>query len=126
MASEGKKILVVDDDADFVEIEKTILEEAGYSVLAAYSGSECLEIMQREIPDLIILDIAMTKEYEGTNVAQSLRDREETRTIPILVVTSKPLYSIYPDEEWYPTDDFINKPIDRAVLLEKVEKLIKS
>ena len=119
------RILVVDDDADFVEIEKKMLESAGYAVETAYSGQECIQQIKERSPDLLLLDIAMTKPYEGVDVAQFLRDHKETGDIPIIVVTSKPIGSIYPEDMWYPTDEFISKPVDRQELLEKIEKLLK-
>ena len=119
-----KKVMVVDDDADFVEIEKTILEAEGYDVVVAYNGSECLKKVKQDKPDLIILDIQMTTEYDGVNTAQYLRDHEELSDIPIIVVTSKPIYSIYPDDEWYPTDEFINKPVDKEQFISQVKRVM--
>jgi len=119
------KVMIVDDDEDFVEIERTILEAEGFEVMVAYNGKQCIEKVQDTRPDIIILDIQMTTEYDGVNAAQYLRDHQDTSDIPIIVVTSKPIYSIYPDEEWYPTDEFINKPIDRSDLIEKVKKALK-
>lgn len=119
------KVMIVDDDEDFVEIERTILEAEGFEVMVAYNGKQCIEKVQDKKPDIIILDIQMTTEYDGVNAAQYLRDHKDTSDIPIIVVTSKPIYSIYPDEEWYPTDEFINKPIDRSDLIEKVKKALK-
>jgi CheY-like chemotaxis protein len=119
------RILVVDDDADFVEIEKQLLESEGYAVEAAYNGQECIQQIKDRAPDLILLDIAMTKAYEGVDVAQFLRDQKDTSDIPIIVVTSKPIGAIYPEDMWYPSDEFISKPLNKQDLLEKVQKLLK-
>lgn len=118
------KILVVDDDPDIIEIEKAILETEGYDVAVAYNGDECIESIKQEKPDLIILDIMMQTAYEGANTAQILRENTNTNDIPIIVVTSMPIYSIYPDNQWYPTDDFINKPIERSQLIAKVKQYL--
>jgi len=120
-----KTVLVVDDDSDFVEIERSLLEFEGYKVDVAFNGDECLKKVRQNKPDLIVLDIMMKLEYEGVIVAQYLRDQKETRDIPIIVVTSKPIYSIYPDDEWRPTDEFINKPIHKNDFLEKVREVLK-
>jgi len=119
------KILVVDDDSDFVEIEKKILESESYEVLVAYNGKECIEMIGQERPDLILLDIAMETGFAGLDTAQFLRQRKETGDIPIIVVTARPIGTIYPDDAWYPTDDFVSKPVDKYELLQKVERALK-
>lgn len=119
------KILIVDDDADFIEIEKVVLQKEGYDIAVAYNGEECIQKVDEDPPDLIILDIAMQTSYEGADVAQVLRDRQDTRHIPIIVVTSKPVQSVYPEDMWYPTDVFLRKPVDRYELIEKVNNILK-
>jgi len=119
------KVLIVDDDADFIEIEKTVLQKEGYDITVAYNGEECLQKVDEDPPDLIILDIAMKSAYEGADIAKILRDREDTRNIPIIVVTSQPVHSVYPEEMWYPTDVFLRKPVDRYELVEKVNTFFK-
>ncbi|MFC1813966.1 two-component system response regulator [Thermodesulfobacteriota bacterium] len=120
------KILIVDDDADFIEIEKVVLQKEGYDIAVAYNGEECIQKVDEDPPDLIILDIAMQTSYEGADVAQVLRDRQDTRHIPIIVVTSQPVQSIYPEDMWYPTDVFLRKPVDRYELIEKVNNIFKN
>ena len=120
------KILIVDDDADFIEIEKVVLQKEGYDIAVAYNGEECLQKIDEDQPDLIILDIAMQTSYEGADVAQVLRDRQDTRHIPIIVVTSQPVQSVYPEDMWYPTDVFLRKPVDRYELIEKVNNIFKN
>jgi len=119
------KILVVDDDADFVAIEKKILESENYEVLIAYNGKECIEMIEQVHPDLILLDIAMETAFAGLDTAHFLRQRKQTGDIPIIVVTARPIGTVYPDEAWYPTDDFVAKPVDKRELLEKVERALK-
>ena len=122
-----KYILVVDDDSDFVEVNKLILEKNGYEVTAAYNGQECLDKIRVKKPDLIILDVMMTTNDEGFEVSRDLRNSEQTRNIPILMVTSINKmfpFKFEPDETWLPVDDFIEKPVEPEQLLNKVSKMI--
>ena len=119
------KILLVDDDEDFVEANRIVLEADGYEVIAASDGEEGLGKARTSEPDLIVLDIMMRTMGDGMFVAQQLRKTEATRNIPIIVVTSinrVPPYSLWPDEAWLPVDVFIEKPVLPGVLLEEVRK----
>jgi two-component system alkaline phosphatase synthesis response regulator PhoP len=122
-----KKILVVDDDADFVEMNKLVLEKNGYEVMVAYNGKECLEKIELKKPDLILLDVMMTRKDEGFEVSRDLRNSEQTKNIPILMITSinnEVPYTFEPDETWLPVDDFIEKPVEPEQLLDKVSKML--
>jgi len=121
------KILLVDDDRDFVESVKTVLENDGYEVIPAYDGEEGLEKAKATEPDVIVLDIMMRSVGDGMHVAQDLRRNEATRGIPIIVVTSInaiPPYNLWPDEAWLPVDVFMEKPVLPGVLLEEVRKIL--
>ena len=82
---EKKRILVVDDDNDFVDYARAVLEENGYAVDAASSGEECRAKVTELKPDLILLDMMMETWSEGTNVVADLRKSPETRDVPIIV-----------------------------------------
>jgi len=122
-----KNILVVDDDPDFVEINKTILETSGYQVAVAHDGQECLARARTDKPDLIILDIMMKTVGDGMFAAQALRQDQATKAIPIIVVTGVnqvPPFNIGPDDGWLPVDAFIEKPAVPQVLLEHVRRAL--
>lgn len=122
-----KNILVVDDDPDFVEINKSVLEKNGYAVTVAYTGQEGLKKIRSQKPDLIILDVMMTTRDEGFEVSRDLRNSEQTKTIPILMVTSindTVPFKFEPDETWLPVDDFLEKPVEPEQLLDKVSKML--
>jgi len=126
----GEKVLLVDDDVDFVEINKEVLEEKGYKVEVAYNGKKALEKALKERPDVIILDVVMITPTEGIHVSQELRKHEETKNIPIIMLTavrekmSIP-YKIEPEEEYLPVTEFVEKPIPPDKLIEKVEEMLR-
>ena len=135
MMAERKTILVIDDDPDLIEAVRLPLEANGYSVVAASSGEEGLEKVLECEPDLIILDIMMFTPTEGFHVAYQLRSDDpdspyaKFRTVPILIVTAihqatTLRFHFEGDEGFLPAEEFIEKPTEPAVLLEKVGRLL--
>ena len=115
------KILVVDDDPDMVETSRIVLEKAGYSVESASSLEEGLAKLADTGPDLLILDVMMAEPDDGLRFAR--KARRAGFTLPILMLTSVNQalgLQIGKDEEIVPVDEFVEKPVDPAVLLEKV------
>ena len=128
-----KKILIVDDDPDLVEVMRLTLETAGYQVFSAASGAEGLAKVKEIEPDLIILDVMMDYTTEGFQVTLNLRSPDPTseyaayRQIPILMLTALHTTTelrFKPDDDYLPVDDFVEKPLEPGALLEKVEKLL--
>jgi CheY-like chemotaxis protein len=124
------KILLVDDDPDFLEMHKAVLQNHGYDVLTATSGQEGLERVRAEIPDLIILDLMMEKHDAGFSFSKTVKTDPLFRKIPILMVTSVAeatgfRFSLEEDGYWMKTDDFLDKPVRPEVLLERVDKLLR-
>ena len=124
------KILLVDDDPDFLEMHKAVLQNHGYDVLTATSGQEGLERVRAEIPDLIILDLMMEKHDAGFSFSKTVKADPLFRKIPILMVTSVAeatgfRFSLEEDGYWMKTDDFLDKPVMPEVLLERVDKLLR-
>jgi CheY-like chemotaxis protein len=124
------RILVIDDDPDFLEITTTILESKQYDVRCATNLDEGLARLEEGIPDLIILDIMMRKGAEGIVMSRRLRKDPRYAPIPILMLTSMPEQTgfDFPGEPKHPTylpvDDYAEKPIEPQDLLEKVERLL--
>jgi len=128
MTSKGK-ILLVDDDTDFLEMHKAVLKNHGYDVITATSGQEGLERVRAEMPDLIILDLIMEKHDAGFSFSQTIKTDPLFKTIPILMVTSVAeatgyRFSLQEDGYWMKTDDFLDKPVMPEVLVGRVEKLL--
>jgi CheY-like chemotaxis protein len=128
------KILVIEDDADMVMAIRMPLEANGYEVIAAATGEEGLQKVKETEPDLIILDVMMETTTAGFQVSLQLRNPESDseyaayRHIPILMLTAihtTTSLRFGPDEAYLPVDDFVDKPVDPDVLLQKIEALLK-
>ncbi|MBN1870625.1 MAG: response regulator [Candidatus Omnitrophica bacterium] len=117
-----KKILVVDDEIELVELVKIRLESDGYEVLTANSGLEGLSKAAGEQPDLIILDISMA-EMDGYTVIQKLREEPKTKNIPVIILTAyAKMKSLF---ELEGISDYIVKPFEPKDFLERVGKVLK-
>lgn len=128
--SETPKILVVDDDSDYQAAIRQVLESAGFDVCSAYSKEEGLVALREEEPDLIILDIMMTKPTDGFFFLYEMRERAEGTRPPVLSVSviSKETgmdFSPTTDGDYFPADDFLSKPVDPTELVEHVTALLK-
>jgi two-component system alkaline phosphatase synthesis response regulator PhoP len=123
------KILLIDDDVDFVEATKIVLESKPYEVIIAYEGNEGLLKAREEKPDLVILDIIMPVK-DGFTAAEEFKKDPELRDIPILMLTS---FAETGGETNIPTsrgltleaEDYIDKPVSPEELLGRVEKYLK-
>jgi DNA-binding response OmpR family regulator len=120
------KILIVDDDSDLADACRLILEKEGHEVRWASSRKEGMEKIKEQEPDLLILDVMMDEPDDGIQMAQDLK--RDSRKFPILMLTSisKVLGVEYAkDEEMAPVDEFVEKPVKPADLLQKVKELLK-
>ncbi len=129
MAAE-KTVLVVDDDPDIVEATRMILESAGYKVETAANGTEGLSKARAVLPDAIILDVMMDRESEGFHVSYELRQGEDTKDIPILILSAigqKSGFQFSPetDGDFLPVNAYVEKPIEPKALLAKIEELLR-
>lgn len=161
-----KKIVIVDDDIDIINVVESILTAKGYKVLSANDKKEGLELIKNEKPDLAILDVMMTTHFEGFELAEEMVNNETLKDIPVIIQTSievltttkpsvqamaqqfrqEPEYSDlrvilvkdlvtgnsgvdYLNESneavWFPVNSFVKKPVDAAILIPEIEKLIK-
>jgi DNA-binding response OmpR family regulator len=116
-----KKILVVDDDAGIQEAVKAILEFGNYDVTIASDGLEAISLAAHNPPNLILLDLLLSGK-DGKEIAKRLRANKKTKHIPIIMLSAHP-EAIKASKEGG-ADDFIAKPFDMSVLLEKIGKYI--
>ena len=122
------KILVVDDDPDFVETTRVVLESAGYQVISAADGDEGLEMVRQEEPDLVILDVIMSTVLDGLNMSQQMANDPQGQSTPILMVTSianSDYAALFPTDEYIHINDFVSKPIAPDDLLRRVKSLLE-
>jgi DNA-binding response OmpR family regulator len=119
------KILIVDDDPDVVEALEIILAHAGYEVSSAGSREEGLAEVAAGAPDLLVLDVMMEQPDDGIRMAQELRCRGFEAPILMLTSIGKVTGMRYGrDDELVPVDEFLEKPIEPAVLVAKVQALL--
>ena len=123
------KILVVDDDADFVEATKTVLESERYQVIVAYNGDEGLEKAREENPDLIILDIIMPVK-DGFSAAEQLKKDPQLSKIPVLMLTGFAQKGggtslAVSQGLTLETEDYIDKPVAPEELLRRVKRFLQ-
>jgi CheY-like chemotaxis protein len=121
------KILVVDDDPDFVEAMRLTLEPNDYEVLNAANGDEGLAKVRSEAPDLVILDVIMSSVLDGLQMSQRMQEDTANKKIPILMVTSianTDYAALFPTDEYVSIDGFLSKPVAPDVLLQRISELL--
>ena len=120
-------ILVVDDDPDFVEITRMILEASGYQVMSAANGHQAMTRMRQHRPDLVLLDIMMSNVLDGLDVSKEMQADATLRSVPILIVSSiasSRQAGMFPTDEYLPVDGWISKPVQPDDLLKKVKRCL--
>jgi len=129
----GADILIIDDDKDLVNTIRIILESRNYGVRAAHNGEEGYAAIMEKVPDLIILDVMMSTDTDGFDLAYKLKNSPHHRDIPILMLSSFPqkMAEKGPESfqhilgEGWPVTEFHEKPIDPDDLLDAVEDILR-
>lgn len=130
--SSSYKLLVIDDDPDFVEGIKSILEGAGYAVDVAYNPKDGLQALQTKPYDLLLLDIMMGRGAEGVMLARKIRKDPRLREIPVLIITGirEQIAFLFPGGPAHPrfvaVDELVEKPVEPQLLLDRVSALLKA
>ena len=119
-----KKVLVVDDNANNLLLEKDLLEVAGFEVLEADNATDGIAIAKRERPDIILMDVRLP-DMRGTEAARILRQDTETRDIPIVFVTSSVMAEGVEAIKDIPNTGFIGKPINTRTFVKEISQFIK-
>ena len=126
--SSAGKILVVDDDPDFVEYTRIVLESQGYEVRTAATADLALRLMRQEKPDLALLDVMMSYVLDGIHLTRQMCDDPELRDIPVIMISaivSREEAGAFPTDECLSVKAFMTKPVDPGNLLQQVAKLIQ-
>ena len=120
-------ILLVDDDEDLIDMNRTVLSQRGHVVAVAYSAAEAKKAAAARPPDAAVLDVMMEDVTVGFELARHLH--ADLPALPIIMLTGirKAMnlgYSFEPDETWLPVAKFMEKPVNPRVLADEVEKLL--
>ncbi len=125
----GKKILIVDDEIEQIEYASTVLEASGYTSVIAMDGKEGMKKVKAEKPDLILMDIMMP-ERGGIGMYQDLKHDEETKNIPVIIVTGIARGGRFDDlivrqgQDTPPPEGYIEKPMNADAMLKMVSNLL--
>jgi len=127
--AQKKRILIVDDDPDYAAAIEKILKTADYSVSLAGDVKMGMEQIEKEMPDLILLDVMMEKYDDGFNMCYDLKHDDRYKDIPIIIITAVTevtglKFNPKTDGEYLEADDYVQKPISADLLLEKVRRFI--
>ncbi len=117
-----KRILLVDDEPDFVETVEFFLSGSEYQVFVAKNGKEALEKVKTERPDLVLLDVMMP-EMDGLETCKRLKNDPATNSIPIIMLTAKGRKEDVVDAIAAGSNSYIVKPFNLSDLIERIEKI---
>ena len=126
----ANKVLMIDDDPEFVEAISNLLDAKGYDVQSASNGKDGVAKAKVIHPDIILLDVMMTTKNEGFNVARELHEDEKLRDTPIVIMTGirremNLPFGFEPDETWLPVKRVLEKPVKPEILLNAISEHIK-
>lgn len=115
-----QKILVLDDDADILEVISYILEDKGYEVVTLSGGEEIFQTIRQFHPDLVLMDV-MLGSMDGRMICHELKDHSDTQALPVILISASHDLARSLSQEGAP-NDFIAKPFDVDHLITKVEQ----
>lgn len=130
--SAPKRLMMIDDDPDFVAGIRAILVKAGYEVDVSYNPKEGYEALQQKPYDLLLLDIMMGRGAEGVMIARKLGKDPKLRNLPVLIITGirEQIAYLFPGEAVRPhfvaVDELVEKPVAPGLLLERVAALLQT
>ncbi|HXH62688.1 MAG TPA: response regulator [Gemmatimonadales bacterium] len=118
-----KRILLADDSVTALTMHRMLLGGAGYELLTAQDGQEAIEVATSSQPDLILMDVVMPRKT-GFEAVRALRKQDATKTIPVIMITTRAEPKIIEICFQCGCNDYINKPVDGAVLLAKIRSIL--
>jgi DNA-binding response OmpR family regulator len=130
MEKTNSRILLIDDDREFVQSVSDILKQEGWSVFPAYTGEEGIKAASGLNPDLVILDVMLSYETEGFDISRRILATPQLKGLPIILLTgiSKELslpFQLLPDESWLPVAEILPKPVDPAALISTIRSKLE-
>ena len=130
--NERKKLMIIDDDPDFVAGIRAILDGAGYETDVAYNPKDGFDALKAKAHDLLLLDIMMGRGAEGVMMARKLRKDPAPKDLPILIITGirEQIAFMFPGQAVHPNfvalNELIEKPVEPDLLLERVRALLQA
>lgn len=126
----ANKVLMIDDDAEFIEAISNLLDAKGYDVVSANNGKDGIEMARKESPDIILLDVMMTTKSEGFDTAREIHKDGSINKIPIIMITGirremNLPFGFEADQDWLPVKVVLEKPVKPEVLLKAVGENIR-
>ena len=126
----ANKVLMIDDDPEFVEAISNLLDAKGYEVHTASNGKDGVAKAKAESPDIILLDVMMTTKHEGFDTAREMHEDETIKDTPIIIMTGirremNLPFGFEPDDTWLPVKEVLEKPVKPEVLLKAVSEHIR-
>jgi DNA-binding response OmpR family regulator len=121
------RVLLVDDDHDLVEAYKMAIESQGHEALACHSAAEAREQLEKDEPDLVVLDVMMETRSSGFDLAREINERYPSTPIIMLTAVheaSDPAMRFEPDSTWLPVTTFLDKPVDPGRLTREIDTLL--
>ena len=124
------KILLVDDDPDFILAIKAILENNDYEVVSAMNREEGMEKLTSEMPDLAILDVMMDRPNDGFEMSRQIKEDDALKALPIIMLTSIDgltginFKAAMKNSDWLPADSYLEKPVEPDTILSEIQKLL--
>ena len=126
----ANKVLMIDDDPEFVDAITNLLDAKGYEVHTASNGKDGVAKAKAENPDIILLAVMMTTKHEGFDTAREMHEDENIKDTPIIIMTGirremNLPFGFEPDETWLPVKQVLEKPVKPEVLLKAVSEHIR-
>ena len=124
-----RKIVIVNDNKDYLFATETLLTRNGYEVMTAEDGKIGIELIKTEKPDLILLDVMMETLFSGFEVCRQLKQDPDLKSIPVISISGmgdeiNVQFNKDSDNEYFSPDEFLEKPVDRDLLLRKISGLL--
>ena len=124
MIKQSKRLAYIEDEAEMIDLVRLILGRRGYTVMGANGGREGLELIRKELPDLVLLDLMMP-DMDGWDVYHQIKSEEIIRDIPVIVITAKALnIDKVLGLRIAKVEDYIAKPFSPQELLERVDQVL--
>ncbi len=122
-----RKAVIIDDDKDYLFSMETFLSRNGFAVHTASNGKDGLELIKKELPDVILLDVMMESLFSGLEVCKAVRSDPQLQYIPIVGISGMGeeiglKYHRYDDEQYFAPDEFMEKPVDKQQLLTVIDQ----